>query len=517
LKILLVYPQYPDTFWSFKHALKFVSKKAAHPPLGLLTVAAMLPADWNMKLVDMNVTTLKDSDILWADYVFMGGMVVQRDSARETIARCQALGVRVVAGGPLFTSEPEEFDGVDHLILDEAESTLPPFLADLEKGHPQHVYTSTERPDISRTPIPMWSLIDMEKYSSMNIQYSRGCPFDCEFCYIVTLNGHKPRTKSKEQILAEMDALYRQGCRSSVFIVDDNFIGNKKKLKAEILPAIIEWSREKKNPFPLFTEASINLADDDELMRLMVEAGFNRVFVGIETPNEDSLAECSKFTNKNRDLVASVKKIQSFGMEVQGGFIVGFDSDPLSIFRSQINFIQNSGIVTAMVGLLNAPRGTRLYQRLHQENRLLKDSTGDNTDCSINFIPRMPYETLMNGYKQILSTIYAPKQYYERIRTFLREYKPHRVERVTNIRLSYAWAFIRSIWVLGFMEKGRRYYWRLFISTLFRRPRLFPISMVLSVYGIHFRRVIEKIGKTPSLDVRGDLAATPDIGNGSRS
>ncbi|HUV45146.1 MAG TPA: DUF4070 domain-containing protein [Dehalococcoidales bacterium] len=517
MKILFVYPQYPDTFWSFKHALKFAARKAAHPPLGLLTVAAMLPAEWEKKLVDMNVTSLKDSDIGWADYVFLSAMVVQKDSARETIARCRVLGTRIVAGGPLFTSEYEEFDEVDHLVLDEAEITLPPFLDDLEKGCPQHIYTSTERPDLSLTPIPMWSLINMDKYSSMNIQYSRGCPFDCEFCNIVILNGHKPRTKSKEQILAEMEALYSQGCRSSLFIVDDNFIGNKKKLKTEVLPAIIEWSKARKYPFPLFTEASINLADDDQLMQLMVEAGFNRVFVGIETPNEESLAECNKYTNANRDLVASVKKIQSFGMEVQGGFIVGFDSDPLSIFRSQINFIQNSGIVTAMVGLLNAPRGTRLYQRLYKENRLLKDSTGDNTDCSINFIPKMPYETLIDGYKHIMSTIYSPKQYYERIRTFLKEYKPYQVKRATNIRLYYVWAFIKLVWVLGVMEKGRRYFWSFFISTLLKRPRLFPMSMLLSVYGIHFRRVMKKLEKIPSLDVQGNLEAAPNLVNGDRT
>ena len=505
MKILLVYPQYPDTFWSFKHALKFVSKKAAHPPLGLLTVAAMLPAEWDKKLVDMNVTNLSDTDILWADYVFIGAMVVQRDSAKEVIARCKALGRPTVAGGPLFTSEYDGFDEVDHLVLDEGECTVPPFLADLEKGTPQHIYTSQERPDLSRTPIPMWSLIDLDKYSSMNIQYSRGCPFNCEFCDIVILNGHKPRTKSKEQIVAEMDALYREDWRGSLFIVDDNFIGNKKKLKAEVLPAIIDWARAHRYPFPLFTEASINLADDDELMRLMVEAGFNRVFVGIETPNEESLAECNKFTNKGRDLIASVNQIQASGMEVQGGFIVGFDSDPLSIFRSQINFIQNSGIVTAMVGLLNAPRGTRLYQRLRQEDRLLQDSTGNNTDCSINFVPRMPYETLINGYKQILSTIYSPKQYYERIRTFLRHYRPYRTEGISRLRFAYLWGFIRSIWVLGFKEKGRWHYWRLFFSTLLKRPRLFPISMVLSVYGIHFRRVASSLGKTSSFDMPGKL------------
>jgi radical SAM superfamily enzyme YgiQ (UPF0313 family) len=511
LKILLVYPQYPDTFWSFKHALKFVSKKASHPPLGLLTVAAMLPDEWNKKLVDMNVTILKDRDIEWADYVFISAMVVQRDSARETINRCHALGTKVVAGGPLFTCEHDEFDEVDHLVLDEGEITLPPFLEDLQKGQAKHIYTSSKRPDINNTPIPQWSLIDMKNYSSMSIQYSRGCPYNCEFCNVIILNGHKPRTKSKEQMIAEIDAIYSRGWRESLFIVDDNFIGNKKKLKAEILPAIIQWSKRKKYPFTFFTEVSINLADDEQLMRLMADAGFDRVFVGIETPNEDSLVECNKFTNKGRDLVASVKKIQSFGLEVQGGFIVGFDSDPLSIFRSQINFIQNSGIVTAMVGLLNAPRGTRLYQRLRRENRLLKDSTGDNTDCSINFIPKMNYETLIEGYKHILNTIYAPKQYYERITTFLKEYRPRRVHGLSKLRFHYIRAFLKSMWVLGVMESGRTRYWRFFFSTLVRRPKLFPLSMSLSVYGLHFRRVANKFSKTPALQLPPAIRVPSDL------
>ena len=468
----------------------------------------MLPGEWEKKLVDMNVAPLRDADIQWADYVFISAMVVQRDSARETIARCHALGTRVVAGGPLFTTECEEFDEVDHLVLDEAEITLPPFLADLEKGSAGHIYTSVEKPDVTGTPIPLWSLIDMDKYASMNIQYSRGCPFDCEFCSIVVLNGRKPRTKTAEQLLAEMDSLYDVGWRGSLFIVDDNFIGNKKKLKAEVLPAIIEWSRKHKHPFLFFTEASVNLADDDELMRLMVEAGFNRVFIGIETPNEDSLAECSKFTNRNRDLVASVKKIHSFGMEVQGGFIVGFDSDPLSIFRRQIEFIQNSGIVTAMVGLLDAPRGTRLYQRLLKENRLVRNSTGNNTDRSLNFIPKMHYETLIDGYQYILDTIYAPKHYYQRIRTFLKEYKPYQVRRGAVIRLVYLAAFFRCIWVLGVIDRGRRHYWRLFLSTLFRRPRLFPLSMILSIYGVHFRRVIKELGGSRTAEAPASVAET---------
>ena len=500
MKILFVYPDYPETFWSFKHALKFVSKKAAFPPLGLLTIAAMLPGDWHKKLVDMNVSRLKDKDIIWADYVFISAMVVQQDSARDVIARCNEIGTKVVAGGPLFTTGYEDYKGVDHFVLGEAEVTMPSFLKDLEKGCPKHIYSSDQRPDISKTPIPLWSLINMKHYSSMNIQYSRGCPYNCEFCDIIILNGHKPRTKTREQLLSELEVLYYRGWQGSVFIVDDNFIGNKRKLKTEILPAIIEWRKGKKHPFDLFTEASINLADDDELMKLMVEAGFNTVFIGIETPNEESLVECAKPQNTNRDMLASIKKIQNYGMEVQGGFIVGFDSDPLSIFKSQISFIQKSGIVTAMVGLLNAPRGTRLYQRLMKENRIIKGVSGNNTDCSLNFIPRMNCETLINGYRHILKTIYAPKQYYERIKSFLKEYKPqHKI--AGRLKLQHIKALVKSMWFLGVRERGRCQYWRMFISTLIKQPRKFPLSISLSVYGYHFRKVLEGYIHLPVKDL----------------
>lgn len=494
MKILLVYPQYPDTFWSFKHALKFVSKKAAFPPLGLLTVAAMLPADWEKKLVDMNVTRLKEEDIRWADYVFLSAMLVQRESASEIISQCNRLGTRIVAGGPLFTTGYEEFAGVDHFVLNEAEITLPLFLEDLRKNSARRIYTSDAKPDISRTPIPLWSLVKMNKYASMNIQYSRGCPFNCEFCDIIILNGRQPRTKGTSQMLAELEALYHQGWRGGVFIVDDNFIGNKNKLKAEILPAMIEWMVEKKYPFALSTEASINLADDAELMKLMVDAGFSAVFVGIETPNEESLVECAKLQNQNRDLVASVKKIQNCGLEVQGGFIVGFDSDPVSIFKNQVSFIQKSGIVTAMVGILNALPGTRLYQRLTTEHRLLKVDTGNNSDGTLNFIPKMKSEVLLDGYKQILRTIYSPARYYERVKTFLKEYHP---APNVNRRLQYhhVRAFFNSLWVLGLFAKGRIYYWKLFIYTLFKCPRKFPLAINLAIYGYHFRKIAEKYTK----------------------
>lgn len=487
MNILLVYPEFPDTFWSFKHALKFIGKKASMPPLGLLTVAGLLPAEWNKRLVDMNVQRLTPRDVEWADYVFLSAMIVQRESVMRVIAACKEAGVPVVAGGPLFTAEPEAFPDVAHLVLNEAEITLPMFLEDLARGTPKRVYATSEFADITQTPAPLWHLVDMRHYATMAIQFSRGCPFNCDFCNITALLGRVPRMKSAEQLIAELDGLYRLGWKGGVFFVDDNFIGNKRKLKAEILPALIRWRANK--PWVSFsTEVSINLADDEELLNLMVAAGFTTVFVGIETPDEDSLVECSKIQNRNRDLVASVRRLQRAGLEVQGGFIVGFDSDKPSIFERQIAFIQESGIVTAMVGLLQAPRGTRLYERLRKEGRLLREPTGNNTDFSINFIPKMNLDMLLNGYKRILDNIYSPAAYYQRVKTFLQEYAPSGVVR-PKITWPQVLAFLKSIYLLGIKGAERIHYWKLFFWSLFRRPRLFPLAITFSIYGFHFRRV----------------------------
>jgi len=491
VKALLVYPEFPDTFWSFRYALKFIHRKASSPPLGLLTIAAMLPEEWEKRLVDMNVESLDDDDLKWADLVFMSAMSVQKESVKGVIARCRAIGVRVVAGGPLFTTEYEAFAEVDHLVLNEAEITLPRFLDDFRNGVAGHFYTTDQWADIGQTPIPLWGLINIKLYASINIQYSRGCPFNCEFCDITLLCGRRPRTKDKDQIIRELESVYASGFRGQVFFVDDNFIGNKKKLKEEILPAIIGWMEMRKHPFTFNTQASIELSDHEDLMRLMVRAGFDVVFIGIETPHEQSLAECSKVQNKNRDLLASVRAIQKAGLEVQGGFIVGFDNDPLTIFDTQIRFIQKSGVVTAMVGLLNALPRTQLYERLKKEQRLVKETSGDNTDFSTNFIPKMDYDLLISGYKKILSTLYSPKHYYERVRTFLREYIPPQ-QKLFHFRLNYIAAFIRSIIVLGIIGKERFHYWRLLLWTVLTRPRLIPQAVTLSIYGFHFRKVVEK-------------------------
>lgn len=492
MNILLVYPEYPRTYWSFHYALKFISKKASFPPLGLLTIAAMLPVNWGKKLVDMNVDKIRDEDILWADYVFISAMVVQKESVRTVIDSCKRLGTRTVAGGPLFTCGHEEFDDVDHLLLNEGELTVKDFLKDLESGKTRHMYTSDRWADLNTTPIPLWELININKYATMNMQYSRGCPFNCEFCNVTTLFGHTPRTKSVRQMISELEAIYDRGWRKGVFFVDDNFIGNKKKLKEEILPELIKWMVERKFPFTFSTEASINLADDEELMTMMVKAGFEAVFIGIETTNEESLLECNKIQNKNRDMIACVKKIQKFGLQVQGGFIVGFDNDNDAIFDKMVGFIQESGIVSAMVGLLNAPKGTKLYQRLAGEGRLRDDFSGDNTNLTMNFMPKMNQNTLINGYKSIMGTIYSPKHYYERVITFLKEYRPYKkTGGMKHIDFNDVMALFRSILRLGLFGKERLYYWKLMFWSVFRRPSLLPMAVTLSIYGFHFRKVYE--------------------------
>jgi radical SAM superfamily enzyme YgiQ (UPF0313 family) len=493
VKALLIYPQFPDTFWSFRYALKFIHRRATSPPLGLLTISAMLPTEWELKLIDMNVESLDDADIRRADIVFISAMSVQRDSTMAVIARCKSIGARIVAGGPLFTTEHEAFGMVDHLVLNEAEITLPLFLNDFQNGSAGHMYTTDQWADIRHTPVPRWELINMKRYASINIQYSRGCPFNCEFCDITLLCGRAPRTKEKEQILRELESVYRSGFRGQIFFVDDNFIGNRTKLKEEILPVIIAWMGMRRHPFSFNTQTTIELADDKELMAMMVKAGFDVVFIGIETPNEQSLAECSKFQNRNRDLLESVRIIQKAGLEVQGGFIVGFDNDPQSIFDAQIKFIQTSGVVTAMVGILVALPRTQLYERLKREKRLLKETSGNNTDCSTNFIPKMDYDLLISGYKRVLRNLYTPKQYYERIRIFLREYAPPLIKRKSiRFRPHYLGAFFKSIIVLGLVGKERFQYWKLLLWTTFRRPRLLTQAVTLAIYGFHFRKIFEK-------------------------
>jgi radical SAM superfamily enzyme YgiQ (UPF0313 family) len=488
MKILLVYPEFPDTFWSFKHALRFVHKRASSPPLGLITIAPLLPAAWEKRLVDMNVETLTEKHLRWADMVFISAMVVQRTSTMEVVQRAKDAGKMVVAGGPLFLGEWQSFPAVDHFVLNEGEITLPMFLRDLEMGSPQRVYSTSEYADITQSPVPMWELVKLQRYDSLSIQYSRGCPFNCDFCNITAILGKRPRTKNAQQLLAELDKMASLGWERNVFFVDDNFIGNQKQIKEEILPAIIHW-RSQHPDTRFITEASINLADDPELMKMMTDAGFTSIFVGIETPDEASLEECHKRQNLHRDLSESINALQRNGLQVMGGFIVGFDTDTASIFRRQVEFIQKTGIVTAMVGMLQAPYGTQLYRRMEMEGRILKEMTGDNADGSTNIVPRMGIKALEEGYRQLMRGIYEPRFFYQRVKTFLSVYNP--MQAPVKIHWQEVAAFFSSLWRLGIVGRERREYWKLLFWTLARYPQKFALAITFAIYGYHFRKVNE--------------------------
>lgn len=488
MKVLLIYPEYPATFWSFKYALQFINKKVSLPPLGLLTVSSMLPDEWEKRLIDLNASELSDTEIIWADYIFISGMVVQRKSAKEVIKRAKAFGKFVVAGGPLFTNEYLEFKDVDCFVLNEGEVTIPLFLKDLKENNLKYVYKSDEKPELANTPLPDWSLINPKDYASLSIQISRGCPFSCDFCDIIIMNGRVPRLKSPGQVIKELNALYNFGWRGGVFIVDDNFIGNK--IEAEkILKSIVQWMSEKNKPFNLYTEASINLADDKKLMALMQKANFDSVFIGIETPEEEGLISCGKLHNTKKDLIEKVKIIQQHGLEVQGGFILGLDTDTQFTFDNMIKFIQKSGIVTAMVGLLHAIPETKLYKRLQEEKRILTVPTGNNTDFTINFIPVMNIENLMKGYKRVIDTIFSPKYYNKRIITYLKEYNKLAVNAKLSLRTQLK-AFSKTIWKIGIIGKGKFHFWKLIFWTILRKPFLLPEAVTHSIYGYHYRTVL---------------------------
>ena len=490
MNILLVSPRTPDTFWSFKHALRFISKRASLPPLGLLTVAGMLPREWNCRLVDLNVSRLRDQMIRWADYVLVSAMLVHQESVCDIAGRCRALGKPVIGGGPLFTPQTTEFPDIDHLVIGEAEEIIGDVVADMRAGRVRPLYRAEGFPDVTRTPPPRWDLIRMRDYATMPVQFTRGCPYNCEFCDIIALNGRVPRLKTPSQLLAELDALRYRGWKGATFLVDDNFIGNRKRVK-ELLRAIIGWRRDTGTRMTFLTEASVNMADDPELLRLMSAAGFKKVFLGIETPDADSLKACQKFQNIRCDLIEAVHTIQQAGMEVMGGFIVGFDSDTPDIFERQFEFIQKAGVVTAMVGLLQAVPRSRLYRRLAREGRLLGESLGDNTRASFNFEPKLDREFLVANYRKLMTRLYEPSAYYQRIRAFL---KQHRVRGPRpQLSLSDIKALLKSLWVMGIVHRGRRAYWRFFASTLMQHPAQFGLAITLAIYGHHFRQVAKTL------------------------
>lgn len=486
MNILLVEPRTPDTFWSLRHALPFVGKRAANPPLGLLTLAGLLPDDWNDRVVDQNVRNLHDHEIAWADWVLVSAMVVHRDAVADLVARCRRVGKPLIGGGPLFLSETDRSLGVEHVVVGEAEDVAADLVADMRRGEVRALYQAPDFPDLARTPSPRWDLVDLDDYATLSVQSCRGCPFDCEFCDVTALNGRKPRYKSAAQFIAELETLRTRGWQGQVFVVDDNFIGNKRRAR-ELLHAVIAWRRRTGARMVFITEASVDMAADPILLDLMAKAGFKKVFLGLETPSLESLRECRKLQNLRGDLAESVRTIQQAGLEVMGGFIVGFDSDEKDIFQRQFEFIQDTGVVTAMVGLLQALPRSRLYQRLAHEGRLLARSAGNNTDAVFNFEPRLDRAYLEDSYRKLMRQLYEPGVYYRRIRTFLETYDP-RGPRTPVSRADIA-ALLRSLWVMGVVDRGRLAYWRFMAGTLIKHPHKIGVAVTLSIMGHHFRRV----------------------------
>ncbi|MYB07900.1 MAG: DUF4070 domain-containing protein [Gemmatimonadetes bacterium] len=488
---LLLYPKHPPTYWGNNYALDLLGIKAAFPPLGLLTVAAMFPSRYNLRVVDLNVTPLEESDLEWADLAFTSTMIPQRPSLEEVVERCNRAQVPVIAGGPHPTTFHEEMEGIDHFVLDEVEETFSTFLRDLENGTARTVYRAPRKPDMSTAPIPRFDLIDMREYHSMCLQFSRGCPFDCEFCDITKLYGRVSRTKSPEQMVAEFDHLYELGWRGPLFLVDDNFIGNKREV-SKLLPVIAEWQKERGHPYALFTEASVNLVRMNDLMDVMIDAGFDAVFLGIETPNPKALKKMKKPQNLDRRddnyLFTSVRKIQQKGMMVLGGFILGLDDDDDNAFDAQIEFIQEAGIPIALVGLLTALKGTNLWDRLERENRLL-DKPVEIDATALNFKPQMDPRTLVEGYLRVVGTIYDStlENYFERCLTLLENLNPipHIYKPVSKHLLYLSIMGIRRRLTADQLPVFSRY-----IARVSRElPRLLPLAIRLAAMGYHCEKL----------------------------
>ncbi len=503
--VLLVYPAFATSFWSFKFALQYLGKKSSMPPLGLLTLANMFPSDYHLRLVDMNVHPLTDADLQWADLVCTSTMIVQRQSLEHVITRAKRAGKPVVAGGPHPTSYWEDMEDIDYFLLGEVEETFPRFLHDLEQGTAQHCYVPQEKPAITQTPLPRYDLITMRAYGSMLLQFSRGCPFDCEFCDITKLYGRVPRTKTPEQMLAEFDLLYDLGWRGALFLVDDNFIGNRREA-LRLLRALIPWQQARHYPFTLCTEASMNLVQYDELMDAMIQAGFTSVFVGIETPTPAALVATKKPQNVRKDdpeyPLHAVHTLQAKGFEVMGGFILGLDGEPPEVFDLHIRFIQQAAIAMAMEGLLTALKGTDLYHRLAREGRLRGDTTGNNLDTQLNFVPEMPAALLTAGYTRVLNTIYDRRleQYFARcwslVQRLERRHAP--TPMATPLRLSemlrFAGASLRQL-----LSPQGPAYLQFLSRVLLHQPAMLREAFALAAKGYHLRKITEQITAVDNL------------------
>ena len=501
LKVLLVWPRFPSSFWTLDGILDLVPIETDQPPLGLLTVAALCPKAWTLRLIDRSFEDLLDADLLWADLVMVSGMRVQKDDMREILLRARALGKRTIIGGPFASSEPELLLRLaDHVVVGEPDEVFPEIASDLERGSARRLYVVEEKPDVSKTPLPRFDLLQIDKYASMAVQFSRGCPFQCEFCDIITIYGRKPRTKRPAQLLAELDALYALGWRDQVFIVDDNFIGNH-KLALELALELQKWQKRHGYPLLFYTEASIDLAQKPALIDAMVKANFFYVFIGIESPSPKALGEAKKFQNLRRDPLECVHFIQSQGLWVTAGFIIGFDSDTDEIFEQQRDFIERAAIPWAMAGFLQAPPTTPLFDRMMKEGRLLMDTTATSNFDPPNFKTALPLPVLLNGFQEVLSSLYAPSAFYDRCYRSLLQWKDRKPQKAPEIPLWPMFGIsVRSIVRQGLLSNYRGAYWKFLLQLIGRwllNPRKLGLGFAMLLSGHHFipyaRRVADQL------------------------
>jgi radical SAM superfamily enzyme YgiQ (UPF0313 family) len=492
MRVLLVAPTFPTTYWGFEGSMSFIRRRANLPPLGLATVAALLPPHWELRLIDTNVRELRDDDIRWANAVLIGGMHIQVASMNELVTRARTLGVRTVVGGPAPTGSPELFSDADAIFIGEAEGRDAELIAAVTGAHSGRLRPASarERPPMELVPVPRFDLLELDRYASVSMQYSRGCPYDCEFCDVIKLFGRRPRVKSNDQVLAELAELYALGYRGSIFFVDDNFIGHRRAVKG-LLRDLARFQSARGYPFQLYTEATINLASDDELIEAMVRGGFSAVFIGIESPSAESLAAAGKVQNLSVDLAAAVDKLVCAGIEVMGGFILGFDPDGPDVFEAHHRFITETGIPMAMVGLLIALPGTRLEGRLRAEGRLRGTSDGDSF-CRPNFEPAMDEATLLSGYADLMARLYSADEYYGRCERMVERARKGEAARSAK-SLDNVMTFARAIVGIGIASQRRRHFWRLLWHAATRAPHNFVLAVTKAVMGEHLIRYTDEI------------------------
>ena len=495
MKCLLVYPRFTSTsFWNYLPVCDLVGAKYPAAPLGLCTVAAMLPQEWELRLVDCNTQDLKDEDLQWADIVFSGGMIAQQGEHVKLLERVKAAGKVHVVGGPDATSSPHIYDIATHLVLGEAEVTLPEFLEDFKSGNAGHLYAAGKRQaDMSLTPIPRYDLLNFDNYLHVGVQFARGCPFNCEFCDIIELFGRVPRIKEDDQMLKELTYLYDLGYRGHVDFVDDNFIGNKSKAK-KLLPKLRDWLEEHNWPFEFTTEATINLADDEVLLNLMQETGFSAIFVGIESPDEDTLKQTQKGQNTKRSIPESIKRINRHGIFVNAGYILGFDSEKGSVERGLIHSVRETAIPVNMIGLLTALPNTQLTRRLKKENRLAEgfdkvtENHGDQCLGGLNFEPVRSKQDIYQDYRNVIEVVYSPKEYFSRVRevTLMLDCSKKRMKLPLKHQIKDLKAFAKLIYKMGIKADYRKEFWSVLWTCVTKNPRAIRYSVALVALYLHF-------------------------------